>query len=166
MALASTLRDLVHALDPQLPVIGTTTMERILEEHVASRRLLMILLTVFAGVALVLALIGIYGVMAHAVSQRTNEIGVRMALGAQRVGDHDDDLARGGAAGPGRPGLGVGVALAGHAAARGRVVRRHADRPSTYVVVVALMLAVGLIACYLPARRAARIDPLSAIRTE
>jgi putative ABC transport system permease protein len=166
MALATTLRDLVHALDPQLAVIGTTTMERIIEQHVASRRLLMILLAVFAGVALTLALVGIYGVMGHAVSQRTNEIGVRMALGAQR-GEIVAMVLREGAR-LGLTGLAFGVAIA-LGVTRWFESQLFGVTPtdaSTYVAVVALMLAVGLIACYLPARRAARVDPLTAIRAD
>jgi putative ABC transport system permease protein len=166
MALASTLRDLVHAIDPQLAVIGTTTMERILEEHVASRRLLMILLSTFAGVALALALIGIYGVMGNTVSQRTNEIGVRMALGAQPREIATMILRDGARLGLAGLTLGVGIALV---AARWLETALFGVTPTdapTYAAVVALMLAVGLVACYLPARRAARVDPLSAIRTE
>jgi len=166
MTLASTLRDLVHAIDPQLAVIGTTTMEQIIEEHVASRRLLMILLSTFAGVALTLALIGIYGVMGNTVSQRTNEIGVRMALGAQPREIATMILRDGARLGLAGLTLGVGIALV---AARWLETAFFGVTPtdaSTYAAVVALMLAVGLIACYLPARRAARVDPLSAIRTE
>lgn len=166
MALAATLRDVVHSIDPKLPVIGTTTMERILDEHVASRRLLMILLAIFAGVALTLALIGIYGVMGNAVSQRTNEIGVRMALGAQR-GEIMVMILREGAR-LGLAGLALGVAIS-LAATRLLASSLFGVTPTdafTYVAVVLLMLAVGLFACYLPARRAARVDPLSAIRDQ
>jgi putative ABC transport system permease protein len=166
LALASTLRDVVHSIDPQIPIIEMTTMEQILNEHVASRRLLMILLAVFAGVALMLALIGIYGVMGYAVSQRTNEIGVRMALGAQR-GEILTMILRQGA-GLGLAGLGLGVAIA-LILSRLLTSALFGITPtdaSTYLAVVGLMLLVGLVACYLPARRAARVDPLIAIRAE
>ena len=166
LSLASTLRDLVHSLDPQLPVIGTTTMERMLEEHVASRRLLMILLAIFAGAALALALLGIYGVMAHAVSQRTNEIGVRMALGAQRSAITLMFLREGAWLGVAGLGLGVAVALLATRLLDAALFSVTPTDRSTYAAVVVLMLAVGLVACYLPARRAARIDPLTAIRAE
>jgi putative ABC transport system permease protein len=165
-AFASTLRDLVHTIDPQLPVIAIATMEEILGEHVASRRLLMILLTVFAGIALLLSLVGIYGVMGNVVSHRTNEIGVRMALGAQR---HEilAMILRDGVR-LGVSGLGLGLALA-LLISRFLTAVLFGVAPTdagTYAAVVVLMLLVCLVACYLPARRAARVDPLMAIRTE
>jgi putative ABC transport system permease protein len=166
VALAPTLRALVHSLDPQISILQMSTMEQILDEHVASRRLLMILLTVFAGVALLLALIGIYGVMGNAVSQRTNEIGVRMALGAQRGEIAAMILREGARIGLMGLGLGVGIALFVTKLLKAALFGVTPTDASTYVAVVALMLVVGLIACYLPARRAARIDPLSAIRAE
>jgi putative ABC transport system permease protein len=166
LALASTLRDVVHSIDPRLPVIGMTTMEEILGEHVASRRLLMILLAVFAGVALTLALVGIYGVMGNAVSQRTNEIGVRMALGAQRGEITAMILREGARLGLTGLALGVGIALVAGRWLESALFGVTPTDAATYAAVVALMLAVGLIACYLPARRAARVDPLSAIRGE
>jgi putative ABC transport system permease protein len=166
MALAATLRDVVHSIDPTLPVIGTTTMEQILDEHVASRRLLMILLSIFAGVALTLALIGVYGVMGNAVSQRTNEIGVRMALGAQRGEIMGMILREGARLGVAGLALGVGVSLAATRFIASSLFGVTPTDASTYVAVVLLMLAVGLFACYLPARRASRVDPLAAIRAE
>lgn len=166
LALAATLRDVVHSIDPTLPVIGTTTMEQILSDHVASRRLLMILLAVFASIALTLALIGIYGVLGHAVSQRTNEIGVRMALGAQRGEISAMVLREGARLGLTGLALGVGIALVATRWLGSALFGVTPTDPITYVAVVALMMAVGLIACYLPARRAARVDPLSAIRAE
>jgi putative ABC transport system permease protein len=166
LALASTVRDVVHSLDPQLSVLQMSTMEQVLNEHVASRRLLMILLTVFAGVALLLSLIGIYGVMGNAVSQRTNEIGVRMALGAQRGEIASMILREGARLGVAGLGLGVAIALLAGRLLEARLFGVTPTDAATYAAVVALMLAVGLVACYLPARRAARIDPLSAIRAE
>jgi predicted permease len=166
MALAATLRDVVHSIDPKLPVIGTTTMEEILSEHVASRRLLMILLATFAAVALTLALIGIYGVMGNNVSQRTNEIGVRMALGAQRAEIMGMILREGARLGVAGLALGVGISLAVTRFIASSLFGVTPTDASTYVAVVVLMLAVGLFACYLPARRASRVDPITAIRTE
>jgi predicted permease len=166
MALAATLRDVVHSIDPKLHVIGTTTMEQILSEHVASRRLLMILLAIFAGVALLLALIGIYGVMGSAVSQRTNEIGVRMALGAQRGEIMAMILREGARLGLAGLALGVAISLAATRLIAASLFGVTPTDAATYAAVVVLMLAVGLFACYLPARRASRVDPLSAIRSE
>jgi predicted permease len=166
MTLAATLRDVVHAIDPKLPVIGTTTMEQLMNERVAGRRLLMILLAIFAGVALMLALIGIYGVMGNAVSQRTNEIGVRMALGAQRREIMAMVLREGAWLGLTGLALGVAIALAGTRLIASSLFGVTPTDASTYAAVVLLMLAVGLIACYIPARRAARVDPLRAIRAE
>ena len=166
LALSPTLRDLVHSIDPQLPVIEITTMERILGEHVASRRLLMILVMVFAGVALAMALIGIYGVMGYTVAQRTNEIGVRLALGAQRGEILSMILRQGATLGVAGLVLGVGLALTSARLIETSLFGVTPTDVSTYAAVVALMLAVCLVACYLPARRAARVDPLRAIRAD
>ena len=165
LALSSALRDLVHSIDPKLPVIGTTTMERMLQEHVASRRLLMIVLALFAGVALLLALTGIYGVMGHTVSQRTNEIGVRMALGAQHGEIMGMILRDGARLSVSGLALGLGLTLAATRLSAASLFGVTSTDTATYVSVVVLMLGVGLLACYLPARRAARVDPLSAIRS-
>jgi ABC-type antimicrobial peptide transport system permease subunit len=133
---------------------------------VASRRLLMILLATFAGVALLLALVGIYGVMGNVVSHRTNEIGVRMALGAQRgeiLGMILRDGARLGVSGLA---LGIALSLAGSRLLQSALFGVTPTDGPTYAAVAIVMLAVCLVACYLPARRAARVDPLIAIRAE
>ena len=166
LTLASTLRDAVHSIDPQLSIFEMSTMEAILSEHVASRRLLMLLLAAFAGVALLLALIGIYGVMGNTVSQRTNEIGVRMALGAQRGEIAQMILGEGARLSLAGLALGIAIALAVTRLLKSTLFGVTPTDVSTYAVVVVLMLAVGLVACYLPARRAARIDPLTAIRAD
>ena len=166
LALSASLRDLVRTIDPQLPVVGITTMEQMLDEHVASRRLLMILLAVFAGVALLLALTGVYGVMGHAVSQRTNEIGVRMALGAQRHEIMGMVLRDGARLTLSGLLLGLALALVATRFIAASLYGITATDRATYAAVLGLMLAVALLACYLPARRAARVDPLSAIRAQ
>ena len=165
-AIGSTLRQIVHSIDPRLSIVEMKTMEEILDGHVASRRLLMILLAVFAGVALTLALIGIYGVMGNAVSHRTNEIGVRMALGAQRAEILSMVLREGARLGLTGLGLGVAIALMATRLLSAALFDVKPTDASTYATVVAVMLIVGLAACYLPARRAARVDPLAAIRAE
>jgi putative ABC transport system permease protein len=164
LSVAQTLRDVVHSIDPQVSILDMSTMEAILSEHVASRRLVMLLLAAFAGVALLLALIGIYGVMGNAVSQRTNEIGVRMALGAQRGEILQMILGEGARLSLAGLALGVAIAVAATRLLESTLFGVTPTDVTTYAVVIVVMLGVGLLACYLPARRAARVDPLSAIR--
>jgi predicted permease len=159
-----TVRDQVRALDPDQPVALVRTMDDLVEEQVGQRRLLVILLGSFAGVALLLALIGIYGVIAYSVAQRTQEMGIRRALGAQQ-----SDILRL------VVGQGLRLALAGVvvgiAGALGLtrlmdtlLFRVSATDPATFVVVAALFLFVAFAASYFPARRAAKIDPMGALR--
>jgi putative ABC transport system permease protein len=166
LALAGSLRAVVSSLDPQLPVIEMRTLEAMVGERVASRRLLMILLGGFAALALGLSLIGVYGVMAYAVAQRTREIGVRMALGARR-GDIVRAVLGDGSrlAGAGLV-AGIALSLVATRALRGVLFGVTPTDPTTFAAVAAGMLTVALLACYLPARRAARVDPLAAIRAE
>jgi putative ABC transport system permease protein len=165
LALAASVRGIVTSMDPELPVIEMTTMERIAGERLASRRLLMLLLVVFACMALGLALIGIYGVMAYVVSQRTPELGVRIALGAGR----GEIL---------RMVLGEGLRLSAVGLVVGLLAAAVITRlmtsllftvdptdPWAFAGTAVAMLVVGAAACYLPARRAASVDPLQAIRT-
>ncbi len=156
----------VHAMDPDLPVFGVRPMDDIVGASVAQPRLTMALLLVFAALAAVLAAIGIYGLLTYWVSQRTREIGIRIAIGAdpQRVMRLvlGQSLAL--------IGLGLGLGIAG-AIALSRVLDSllfevSATDPATLVTVSGLMLAVGLVACYAPARRATRIDPAVALRAE
>jgi predicted permease len=165
-ALASAVRDAVRAVDPSVTVWEMRTLDDMLQEHVAPRRLAMLLVQGFALVALALALIGIYGVLSYTVSQRVPEIGVRMALGASpaeilrmTIGD-GLRLAVPGIA------LGVIAAFAATRLASAVLFNVSPADPASYAVLTAAVLAVAFAACYLPARRAARIDPLSAIRDQ
>ncbi len=156
----------VHALDPQLPVYDASTMEQRLYDSLARRRFAMLLLGVFSAVALVLAAIGIYGVMSYWVNQRTHEIGIRVALGAQQ-GNILQLVIRQALV---LVAIGIGVGLAG-AFALTRVMASllfgvSATDGLTFALISLLLAAVALIASYLPARRAAKVDPIIALRYE
>ena len=160
------LREAVWSLDRSLPIYSTWTVRDLMARSVAPRRLFMLLITGFASVALLLAAIGIYGVMAFTVSQRNREMGIRVALGAVR-----QDVFR---LVVGRAmvltGLGLAVGLLGAVAATRLLTQslfgvRPTD-PFTYLAIAVLMCVVTFMASYLPARRAARVDPMVALRNE
>ena len=156
----------VHDIDPREVIYAVRTLDEVIAGALAPRRLSMILLGVFAGLALALACVGIYGVVSYLVGQRTHEIGVRVALGAQR-----SDVLRL-VLGEGAKMALVGV-TAGIAAAFG-LTRLMANQlfgvtardPLTYVSLAVLLMLVALFACYVPARRAVRLDPVVALRCE
>jgi putative ABC transport system permease protein len=164
--LGEAVRHVVESVDPNVPVHSISSMDEIIGRSLADRRFALELLGVFAAVALLLAAIGIYGVMAYSFSQRTHEVGIRMALGAQRL-----DILRM-ALGEGMKIVAIGLAsgLVG-AAIVSRVFRSMlfnvapAD-PITYFAVSAILAGVALFACYIPAQRATRVDPLVMLREE
>jgi ABC-type antimicrobial peptide transport system permease subunit len=160
------VRSSVQELDSREVVYAVQTLDQVIAGALAPRRISMILLGVFAGLALVLACVGIYGVVSYLVGQRTHEIGVRIALGAQR-----SDVMRL-VLGEGAKMALVGVA-SGIAAAFGltRLMANQlfgvtAHDPLTYAAVAVLLMLVALFACYIPARRAVRLDPVAALRCE
>jgi ABC-type antimicrobial peptide transport system permease subunit len=165
-ALTSTVRQRLRAIDPDLPIYNVQTMGERVADSLARRRFAMLLLTLFAGIALCLSTIGIYGVMAYLVTQGTRELGIRMALGC---------TPRGVAALVIRNGMGIalaGVALGVIGAfALTRFMSSllfgiRASDPLTFGAVSLLLAAVALIASYVPGRRAARIDPMTSLRSE
>jgi putative ABC transport system permease protein len=164
--LAAAVRSAVWSIDPDLPVSDVRTVEELLAESVMERRFTMLLVGFFSAVALVLSALGIYGVIAYWVTQRTHEIGVRMALGA-RPADVQALVLRQGLR---LAGLGIALGLAGAVGAT-RVLRSllygvSATDPATFAAIPALLAFVALLACYVPARRATRVDPLIALRCE
>ena len=164
--LAALLRDSVHAVDPLIPVPGARSLGSIVTTSLGSERFRTQLLTLFAGLALLLASIGIAGVMSQSVRQRTAEIGVRMALGAEPRRVVRGLLAEG----MRLAGLGLLIGVAG-ALAISRVLSSFlygvgAADPATYAAVALLLAASAALACWIPARRAASIDPMRALRSE
>ncbi len=159
-----TIRSQVLAMDRDQPISDVRTMEEVLEASMGQRRLTMALLGLFAGVALVLAVVGIYGVIAYSVALRTQELGIRRALGAG-YGDILR-LVLGQALGLALAGviLGIGGAFALTRVMTGLLFHVSPTDPATFVGIALLFLFVALAAGYLPARRAARIDPMAALR--
>jgi predicted lysophospholipase L1 biosynthesis ABC-type transport system permease subunit len=156
----------IRGVDPQQPIFALKPMTRVLAEAGAERRFSLLLLTLFAGIALVLSVIGIYGVVAYATSQRRHEIGIRMALGA------DSREVLGLVVGQGMRLVGVGLGLGLMAAwILSRVLSSQlhdvsAADPATYLAVALLLGGVALAASYVPARRAMRVDPMASLRSE
>ncbi len=164
--LASAVRGVVRGMDPDVPVYDMKTMDQYLGTAVAEPRFSMLLLSIFAALALVLTAIGLYGVIAYAVAQRTHEIGIRIALGAG-PGDVLGDVLGSGAR---IALLGVVCGTAGALAAtrllRGLLYGVSASDPATFAAVALLLFGVAMLACYIPARRAMRVDPVIALRQE
>jgi len=160
------VRHVVERLDPDQPVTEVHSMEDYLNAALSQRRLSMLLLVIFASVATVLASIGIYGVMAYAVTQRWHEIGIRMALGAEPaavlrmvVGDGMRLAGLG-------LGIGLGVSLIVMRYLQAQLYGVKSSDPLTFVLVAGILALVALAACYFPARRATKVDPLTALRYE
>jgi putative ABC transport system permease protein len=164
-AMAEALRRKAREISPDVPV-KFTTMETLMAENVGAPRFRTILFGVFAGVALCLAMAGVYGVMAYVVGQRMNELGLRVALGAS-PGDIMGLVMR---QGLWMALIGVGVGLAVSVAATQLLQKMlfgvKPFDPLTYGAVAAILIGVALAATYLPARRATRVDPLVALRQE
>ncbi|HXJ05932.1 MAG TPA: ABC transporter permease [Candidatus Acidoferrum sp.] len=165
-AVMGSVRRAVGEIDPREVIYNVQTMDEVVSNSFAARRLSMILLGVFAALALVLACVGIYGVISFLVGQRTHEIGVRMALGAQRndvlrlVIGHGAGMALIGVA------VGVGAALGLTRLMANQLFGVSAHDPLTFAGVAMLLILVAVAACYIPARRALRVDPIIALRHE
>jgi len=166
MAQVATVRSILAEIDATLPISNIETLDEIVGDSVAGRRFYMLMLAVFAAVALALALAGIYGVQSYSVTRRTSEIGIRVAIGAS-----PDQVLRQIVGQGMRPAIvGIALGLLG-AYALSRLMATllfgvGASDPLTYLGVAALLTAAALVSCYLPARRALGVDPVAALREE
>ena len=164
--LVAGVRGVVMALDPELPLYGVTTMEQMISGSVAPQRISTLLLGSFAAIALLLGAGGIYGVMSYSVSQRTHEVGIRMALGAKRGDVLGMVIRQGMLLALIGISLGVATALALSRYLESLLFGVSPADPLTFLGVVALLAAVSLAGCAVPARRAAKVDPMVALRRE
>jgi len=165
-AVASAVREAVLNVDPDQPVFDVNTMEEVISTSLNSRRFDLLLLGSFAALGLVLAVLGIYGVISYGVQQRTHEVGIRMALGAQRRDVLQIVLGEGAKLALIGVAIGLVAALGLTRLLRGLLYAVSATDPATFVGAAILLTAVALLACYIPARRATKIDPMVALRHE
>jgi len=165
-AAASIIRDAVRAVDPKLPLYQVKTMDALLADSLAPRRFAMRLLSLFAAAALFLAALGLYGVLSYAVTQRTREIGIRMALGAERGTVTKLIVGQGlRLAGIGVV-IGIGVAMVLARLIESQLFEVHAVDPVTIATMTFALMVSAMLASWLPARRAVRTDPIVALRYE
>jgi putative ABC transport system permease protein len=165
-SIASSIRATVNALDRNLPIAAMRTMQEVVSASVSERRFQMVLVALFALLALALAIVGVYGITSYAVARRTREIGLRVALGAERPHLLRSVMGEGL-----RPVL-VGLFLGGVAAqiavqpVRSVLFGVGPLDPLALIGVASLLLLTAMVACYVPARRATRVDPMVALRSE
>src|SRR5262249_559398 len=166
LALVEAVRNEIKAVDPQQPVSNVRTMAQVLGEETEQRRVGTIMVAVFAGVALLLASLGTYGVLAYSVSEQTRDIGLRMALGASRGNVLGMVLASGMKLAIGGVGLGLVAAFALTRLMARMLYGVGASDPLTFIAVSLILLFVAFVSCYVPARRAMKVDPMVALRYE
>src|SRR6185369_10098476 len=166
LSIAEQVRQAVWKVDPDQPMWKIRTVEFLVTRSVADRKFLMALMGIFAALALVLTIIGLYGVISYLVNQRTQEIGIRMALGAQMSDILRMVLKQGMLLVVAGVVLGLGASWAATRLMDRLLYKTSTTDPVTFSVIAVLLIVVALLACYIPARRATKVDPLDALRYE
>ncbi len=166
LGVVAAVKNQIWAVDRDQPLSTIQTMEEVIARSVAPRRFNMLLLSVFAALALALAAVGVYGVISYTVAQRTHEIGIRMALGAQRGNVLGLIVKQGMTLAIAGVFIGLAASFALTRLMANLLFGVSASDPLTFAVVASLLCGVALVACYLPARRATKVDPLAALRYE
>lgn len=165
-SLEAAVRREVQAIDPDKAVASVKTMDQLIGESVGERRLSLVLFGLFAVVALLLSAVGIYGVMAYGVTQRTHEIGIRIAVGAQPRDVVKLVVGRGMMLALTGVAIGVGAAYGLTRLMASLLFEISTTDPATFVVIALILVGVALLACYIPALRASKVDPMVALRHE
>ncbi len=166
LSLVGAVRGAVLSIDPNQPISNVSTLEKVVDDSVAPRRLNMLLMGLFGGLAMLLSAVGIYGLLSHAVTQRTQEMGIRMALGAQVTDVLKLVLKQGMMLVVIGEIIGLVGALMLTRLIRGLLFAVTPNDTTTFIIVAAVLGIVALLACYFPARRATKVDPLIALRYE
>jgi putative ABC transport system permease protein len=166
MMLLPALRAQVLALDPELPIYKAKRMEEYVAASIAQRRFTSLLCAIFAGAGLLLAIVGLFGVMSYSVVQRTHEIGVRVAVGAEKTDILRLILKEGMIITSAGLAVGLVGTLALSSILKSQLFGVTATDPFTFFGVIFALAIVALVACYIPARRATRVDPMVALRYE
>ena len=166
LSIVGAVRQVVLSIDPNQPLSNIKTLEKVVDDSIAQRRLNMLLMGLFGGLALLLSAVGIYGLLSHAVTQRTQEMGIRMALGAQVSDVLKLVLRRGMMLAFAGEVIGLAGAFALTRLMRGLLFGVTPNDATTFIVVAGVLAVVALLACYVPARRATKVDPLVALRYE
>ncbi|MEO7756285.1 MAG: FtsX-like permease family protein, partial [Dokdonella sp.] len=162
-ALGASVRAALHDVDAGIPLTNPGTLQTFVDQSMADRELTMILLVVFAALALVLASLGVYSVMAYSVAQRSGEIGIRMSLGAQPADVQKMIIGQGTKLALIGVALGIVAALVVTRLMNALLFEVRASDPTLYLAIAALLVGVAVAACWIPSRRAARVDPIQAL---
>jgi ABC-type antimicrobial peptide transport system permease subunit len=166
LAAENSVRAAFRSVDPNLPIAGVSTMDNLIEQSTGSRRFAMLLLGGFAALAMVLASIGLYGVMSYTVTQRARELGVRVALGADTRAVMALVMGQGARLALVGVGIGLAASLAVTRLLKNMLFNLSATDPTPFVTISLLLIVLALLASYLPARRATRVDPMQSLRAE
>ena len=166
LSLEPSARQLVASMDSEIPVTEVRTMHDLVSEQLSQNRFAMVLLGIFAGLAILLSVVGLYGVMMYSISRRTREIGIRMALGAQRRHVLGSVMREAGSLLAIGVAVGVTASLLSTSLLQSMLYGTGSRNPAILVLVSTIAVATGLIAAYIPARRASTLDPMQALRTD